>query len=176
MDQQQGQNLHGDILPNYTYLPGVFFFAAILMVNRLFFAVKKTTVPLITSTISLVITLPLYVILGDKFGVSGIAITSSAYSFISFALLLYSWKRIYPESRLHSLLIPIGQILLIGIFGGILAHYLSLISLPSLRIEIADKLLSLIFVTSIPFATVFIILDRIKVISLRSLIKKIIRR
>jgi putative peptidoglycan lipid II flippase len=157
-----------------SYLPGVFFFAAILMVNRLFFAVKKTTIPLITSTISLLITLPLYPILGDKFGVSGIALASSSYSILSFILLVFSWKRYYPQSKLLSLFPRLIKISLIAVAGGLVATLLSKLSLPQFEISTVDRIIRVLVIAGFPFGLCIVGLDRVGILSIRSIVKKII--
>ena len=85
------------------YLPGIFFLSAVIILQRLFYAVKNTKTPLIISTISLILSIPFYKILGDLWGITGISAATSVFSFIAAILIVWQWYRFYPQSKLLSM-------------------------------------------------------------------------
>src|SRR4030042_5064681 len=55
------------------YLPGTFFMSAGLVIMRVYYAMKNTVLPLVISTASVLISLPLYYLLEKVWGAKGIA-------------------------------------------------------------------------------------------------------
>ena len=89
------------------YLPGMFFLSAVIILQRLFYAVKDTKTPLIISTISLILSIPFYKILSDLWGIAGISAATSIFSAIATVLIVWRWYKFYPQSKLLSVLRPI---------------------------------------------------------------------
>ncbi|MBN1981431.1 MAG: murein biosynthesis integral membrane protein MurJ [Chitinivibrionales bacterium] len=77
------------------YLPATFFCAAILVMNRLFYAAHNTVLPMIVSTASVIVTLPLYWLLGKLFSSSGVAAASSICMILQYSVIYVLWNRYY---------------------------------------------------------------------------------
>jgi len=99
------------------YLPGIFFLSAVIILQRLFYAVKDTKTPLIISTISLALSVPFYKILGDLWGISGISAAASVFSAMATALIVMQWYKFYPQSKLLSAIKPIFISVFIAVFA-----------------------------------------------------------
>lgn len=89
------------------YLPGIFFLSAVIILQRLFYAVKNTITPLVISTVSLLLSIPFYKILSDLWGVAGISAATSVFSMIAAVIVIWRWYKFYPQSKLLSVLRPI---------------------------------------------------------------------
>ena len=99
------------------YLPGIFFLSAVIILQRLFYAVKDTKTPLIISTVSLVLSVPFYKIFGDLWGISGISAAASVFSAIATVMIVRRWYKFYPQSKLLCAVKPIFIATLIAVFA-----------------------------------------------------------
>ena len=106
------------------YIPGMFFFSAVLLLNRLFWGLKQTGTTLIISLLTLVITIPLYSTIGIKLGILGIALMGSLAAAINFTLLLFRWKMVYKESLVLPFLMRVSQIAFVSLGAGFLAWFI----------------------------------------------------
>lgn len=86
------------------FLPGAFFLASVLILNRLYYSTKRTITPLVISTITLACVFPLYFLLDKVWGVRGISTASSLYAFLCFFALLFYWKKLNKDSQVFNLL------------------------------------------------------------------------
>lgn len=122
------------------YLPGMFFFSAVLLINRLFFALKQTYTTLFISLATLGITIPLYNFIGLKMGVYGIGLIGSAAAILSFSFLLIRWKQIYPQAQILNLLKKVAHIIAIALISGGISY-----AIGSLELLQANSKLALLF-------------------------------
>jgi len=81
------------------YLPGIIGLSSVIILSRLFYAIKDTKTPLLISTVSLILSLPFYKILGDNIGITGISLSTSIFSLIATLLTLYSWYSFRRKGR-----------------------------------------------------------------------------
>jgi putative peptidoglycan lipid II flippase len=98
------------------YLLGCFSFSASMIVCRLFYAVRNTLLPMLISTSSALLSIPLYFLLGKIMGAQGIAISASISMTVQLVILVYIWyvrhvgiKQIWPS------LLKLFQIVLISL-------------------------------------------------------------
>ncbi len=153
------------------YLPGMFFFSAVLLINRLFFAMKATYTTLIISLITLGITIPLYSTVGISLGVTGIGLMGSLAAILSFSLLLFRWKQIYKESNVKSFLFKIGHIIIVSIVAGGVAFGIQQLPLPDESTLLA-RIIRVSVISVPPLGLALVYFDRVKLLSLRSLLKR----
>jgi len=107
------------------YLPGVFFLSCVIILQRLFYAVKDTLTPLVISTVSLLLSVPFYKILGNLWGISGISAAASVFSALATVMIAARWYKFYPESALAGVLKPIFISLLTAFLAVIIEIYTS---------------------------------------------------
>ncbi|MGM0443101.1 MAG: murein biosynthesis integral membrane protein MurJ [Fibrobacterota bacterium] len=110
------------------YIPGLFFFTAVLILNRLYYAVQRMFTPTIISTVSVLISLPLFFILSSRMGVTGVALPASLFSVIAFTAMIIHWKHLYSESRILTIFPQILRVIILSLPGGISAALLSRLS------------------------------------------------
>ncbi|MDR0304962.1 MAG: murein biosynthesis integral membrane protein MurJ [Chitinispirillales bacterium] len=96
------------------YLPGIFFLSAVIILQRLFYAIKNTKTPLIISTVSLILSIPFYKILSDLWGIIGISSATSVFSAIATILTVWRWHKFYPHTKLLSAVKPVLIAILIA--------------------------------------------------------------
>lgn len=153
------------------YLPGMYFFAGVLMTNRLFFALRQTYTTLIISVITLALTIPVYSTIGVKYGVVGIGLTGSLASFVTFALLLLRWRHIYPESKVNKFVLRTVHISIVAIIAGIAAILLGKLPLPDNHTVWAQAI-RITIQTVPPLLLALVWFDRQKILPLRSLLRR----
>ncbi len=153
------------------YLPGMFFFSGVLLMNRLFFALRQTYTTLIISLITLAITIPVYSTIGLKMGVIGIGLTGSLASFLTFALLLIRWKQIHRESKMKPFIISTVHITIVALVVGAIALALTTIPLPTDQ-TILWQSVRILVQTVPPFLLALIYYDRTNILSIKSLMRR----
>lgn len=154
------------------YLPGTFFMCASLIIVRAFYSMKSTIIPLIISTSSVLICLPLYFYLGGKFGASGIALSTTFSLGITFFALLTVWKYVYKIESLFSVFKSFLVIVLVSGVGFLICKYIKILVMPYTSIVDSEflKNLLLALTTLVPsLLIVTIMLDIFGVSSFREL-------
>ncbi len=128
------------------YLPGAFFCAGVLIITRIFFALKNTLLPLIITTSSVFLCIPFFIVLGNTMGTSGIALSSSISMFISFIAILTAYRIKFGRHNGSRYLKDILYILLTAVLSGgvtlIIKEYL-VSRTPNLENRIAESLIIL---------------------------------
>lgn len=154
------------------FLPGAFFLAAVLILNRLYYSTKRTITPLVISSLSLLVSLPLYFVLDTIWGVRGIALASSLFAIICFVLLVLYWKRLHKESLVLAMLRKLVAIAIVALLiGGA--------TFTTLQIPFVGELsgiVRIILVSAIIGSIAIFVYDRMQIISISSIMKKIRRR
>ncbi len=97
--------------PLEMYMIGAFFCAGVLIINRVFYAMQNTILPLIVSTSAVVLSLPLFFVLSSRLGAQGVALASSLSMLIQFTAMYIIWYRTFPESRQAQT--PVGKLSII---------------------------------------------------------------
>lgn len=105
------------------YLPGAFFYAGVLVINRIFYAMENTLLPLIVSTSVIFSSLPLYYMLGIRYGASGIAASATLAMFILFILMYGIYVKRHRTNQL-TILAKNLLIIIISTLPGMLLGYL----------------------------------------------------
>jgi putative peptidoglycan lipid II flippase len=77
------------------YLVGSFAFSASMIVNRLFYAVRNTFLPMLVSSISTVLSIPLYILFCSWFSAKGIGIAATISMIIQSTVLVIIWYARY---------------------------------------------------------------------------------
>ncbi|MFP4415848.1 MAG: murein biosynthesis integral membrane protein MurJ [Chitinispirillaceae bacterium] len=85
--------------PLSMYLLGAYFCTGVLIINRVFYALQNTVLPLIISTAAVVLSLPVFYILSQQMGAPGVALASSLSMFLQFGAMYLIWYRRFPESK-----------------------------------------------------------------------------
>lgn len=85
--------------PLAMYLLGTFFCAGVLIINRVFYAMQNTVLPLVISTTAVFLSLPLFYFLSNRMGAQGVALASSFSMLLQFAAMYLMWYRKFPETR-----------------------------------------------------------------------------
>jgi putative peptidoglycan lipid II flippase len=98
------------------YLPGILFLSAVIILQRLFYATKNTTTPLVISTFSFIVSIPFYKILSDLWGITGISAATSVFSIIAVILIVWRWYKFYPQSKLLFAFKPVLITILVAVF------------------------------------------------------------
>lgn len=159
------------------YLPGTFFMAGGLVVLRAYYSMKNTILPLLITTASVLLCLPLYYFLEGKMGAEGIAAASSVFVFVSFFLLITLWKIVYKNTFIFSFLKSLLIIILFSSFGFGLCYFIKTI-FSSYVIDISFTLLRnllIIIVAGTPsIVLVVILLEIAGIINLRILITNLL--
>jgi putative peptidoglycan lipid II flippase len=79
---------------NFTlYMGGAFFFSSVLVIYRVFFAMKNTLLPMIVSTASVTVSLPVYILMARAMGGPGIALSVSFSALLQFGIIYGLWNR-----------------------------------------------------------------------------------
>ena len=156
------------------YLPGMFFLSAVIILQRLFYAVKNTKTPLIISTVSLILSIPFYKILSDLWGVAGISAATSVFSFIATVLVIWRWYKFFPQSKLLSLTKPIFLSILVAsgaffIKYWIFAQFPPAENLPERLVKISVAAFPAIIFAAVSFQI-------LGIISIKNLFAKVLRR
>ncbi len=99
------------------YLLGAFCSAVILIVNRLFYALEDTLLPMLVSTLTVLACLPLYGFLGHVMGARGIALAASVSMTIQCAVMLLFWNKRHPNPELKPSLHKFAIILITALLG-----------------------------------------------------------
>ncbi|MCL1946440.1 MAG: murein biosynthesis integral membrane protein MurJ [Chitinivibrionia bacterium] len=150
------------------YLPGIFFLSAVIILQRLFYAVKNTKIPLIISTISLILSIPFYKIFSDLWGISGISAATSAFSAIATFLIVWRWYKFYPQSKLLLMLKPISISVLIAVFAIIIEFFV----LNFINDFTLPKILRLCIISFPAFIFSAIMFNVFGIIKIKDLLKK----
>jgi putative peptidoglycan lipid II flippase len=79
------------------YLLGAFGFSAVMIINRSFYAMQNTLLPMVVSTVTALLTLPLYWIFAGELGASGIALAAVFCMTAQFLVLYLMWLRKFRE-------------------------------------------------------------------------------
>ena len=79
------------------YLLGAFGFSAVMIINRSFYAMQNTLLPMIVSTVAAVLSLPLYWLFCKTMGASGIALAAVLGMTSQFIVLYVIWIKAYWE-------------------------------------------------------------------------------
>lgn len=124
------------------YLLGAYFCAAVLVINRAYFALQKTYTPMIITSISVLLTLPIFLFLTNKMGASGVALAISTSSFIMFVSLYSYWSITHKNNKTLTYISHTIKVVAISLIGGALAHliltsnvYTNLITINNIRIK-----------------------------------------
>ncbi|RPI75269.1 MAG: murein biosynthesis integral membrane protein MurJ [Desulfobacteraceae bacterium] len=99
------------------YLLGAFCSAVILIVNRLFYALENTLLPMLVSTFTVLACLPLYGFLGHAMGAKGIALAASVSMIIQCAVMLLFWNKRHPNPELKSVTYKFALVLVTALLG-----------------------------------------------------------
>ncbi len=153
------------------YLPGMFFFSAIMILNRPFFALRKTYTTLAISLITLAITIPIYSTIGLKLGVIGIGLTGSLASLITYSLLLVQWKKVHPESKVKAFTLRTIHILIVSLAVALVAVALSKLPMPQEQ-TVLWQIVRIIVQSIPPLVLALIYFDRSGILSLKSLMRR----
>jgi putative peptidoglycan lipid II flippase len=87
------------------YLIGAFAFAAMTILNRCFYALQNTLLPMVISTVVALLCIPVYWLLSAQLGARGIALAGSVAAILELLVLTTVWV------RRHGTEAPIGQTL-----------------------------------------------------------------
>lgn len=161
------------------YLPGAFFFAGILIVNRVYFAMKKTILPLVIISSSVFICIPIYIILGNAIGSQGVAIASSCFAFLAFVFLYGIWNRLNKNQETRLFVLTIIQLILITMAGAGLCYAITILleksTSPFSSVLFSNLYICIISSTpSILFTTIMI--DKLNIIDVKTIIRSIKKR
>ena len=156
------------------YLPGIFFLSAVIILQRLFYATKNTLTPLIISTISLFLSIPFYKILSNLWGVAGISAATSVFSAIATILIVWRWYKFYPQSKLLSLMKPLGLSIFIAAAAMFIEFWISSQFSPAQNL--IERLVK-IFASALPALVFAIISFQISgIIDINKLFTKILQK
>ncbi len=153
------------------YLPGMFFFSAVLLLNRLFFALRKTGTTLVISLVTLAVTIPLYSTIGLSLGVRGIGLMASLAAIISFTMLLIQWKRFYNEAAIAPFLLRIAHIAAVAVITALFAVWIGKLPLPDDE-NTLWRIIRIMVMTIPPIAIALIYFDKQKILPLKALLKR----
>jgi len=156
------------------YIPGIFFLSAVIILQRLFYAVKDTLTPLVISTLSLVLSIPFYKILSDLWGVAGISAATSVFSTIATILIVWRWYKFYPQSKLLSVSRPILLSILVAVIALFIEFYIAKQFAPAQNL--LDRIIK-ISVSGFP-ALIFaaVSLQFLKIINIKELFGKVLKK
>jgi putative peptidoglycan lipid II flippase len=157
------------------YLPGAFFASAVLIVNRIFYAMQNTVLPLAVNTVVVLVSLPLYYVLGNTRGAPGLALAATISMLLFSAAMYVLYMRQNPDANIPLMGKKISLICLItvpvtivcwGIKAGVQPH-LSGIAQPTLQN------LGICIAAGIPSAGLALFLiDRCGIEKLRNLLRR----
>jgi putative peptidoglycan lipid II flippase len=86
------------------YLPGALFASVLMIINRVFYAMQRTVLPLVVNTIVVALSLPLYWQLGNTAGVAGLAGAATISMMIFCAAMYGLYLRQYHDATLADML------------------------------------------------------------------------
>jgi len=79
------------------YLLGAFGFSAVMIINRSFYAMQNTMLPMIVSTLTAALSIPVYWFLSQAMGASGIALAAVIGMTAQFLVLYWVWLKRYHD-------------------------------------------------------------------------------
>lgn len=109
-----------DIL--YYYMPVVIGFTIKQIFNRGFYAMKNTTVPIITTTIQVILNIILNYALSNIWGINGLAIASSISSFIACGLSVILFRKKYGPMSFRSFTITTIKLMIASLIMGFVTY------------------------------------------------------
>jgi putative peptidoglycan lipid II flippase len=160
------------------YLLGCFSFSASMIVCRLFYAIRNTLLPMVISTASALLSIPLYFLLGKIMGAQGVAVSASVSMTVQLIILVYLWyvrhigiKQIWPS------LLKLFKIVLISL---ITFPIVSLLKTALAHINIEGLLLKNILVCTtcgvVSLGVVFLLYEVFKIQRISDSFKGLIRK
>ena len=161
------------------YLPGTFFMAAGLVVIRAYYSVKNTLLPLILTTATVLLCLPLFYFLNLKIGSRGIALSSSLFMFLTFTSLMVIWNLIYKNKFIFPFLKSLLFIIIFSIAGLGLCHIIKLSFVPCVSDmpSLLMKNMLIVITAGIPsFILVGLLLEITGILKLKETIRLFRRR
>lgn len=161
------------------YLPATFFMSASLIVVRAYYSMKNTVLPLVISTTSVIICIPLYFYFGRRLGAGGIALTTTISLCVTFFSLIFVWKVVYKIDHLFRFFRSLILIGIIALIGYCLCGYLKSITTPfffSISSIFIKNLLIVISNTIPSLVIVAILLQVTGVCNVKSMIERIVKR
>ena len=103
------------------YLAGTFTFSSYFIVARAFYAMQNMILPMLTSTLTAVITVPMYMVFSRYFGARGIALAAVTGSFLQCMVLYGIWIRYHGSWKsIKALGKALGKIIFFTLLAGIL--------------------------------------------------------
>lgn len=161
------------------YLPGTFVMSASLIIVRAYYSMKNTILPLIVSTSSVILCLPLYSIFGRKIGAGGIALATTTSLWITFFTLIFVWKSVYKIDHLFRFFKSLILILIISFVGFYICVYIKTFTVPyfsSIQSTFIKNLLILTTSLTPPLIVVGLLLNSTGVVNFKMIFRNILKK
>ncbi len=119
------QSTHETVAVFVVYLAGTFAFSAYFIVARAFYAMQNMLLPMATSTVTALITIPLYLFFSRYFGARGIAFAAITGSFLQCGVLYGIWAKRHGSAKMVGEIgMTLGKILIFTFAGSVIGWYL----------------------------------------------------
>ncbi|MBN1758686.1 MAG: murein biosynthesis integral membrane protein MurJ [Chitinispirillaceae bacterium] len=161
------------------YLTGAFSFSAYFIVARAFYAMQNMILPMLTSTVMALITVPMYFLFSRFFGARGIALAAVAGSFLQCGILYGIWaKRHGSGSMVREMGMTIGKIVLCTVVGAVVGilSYRWCGKVVTMENRIFDNGLKILCIAPVMICCIFFLYDRFGIQRFRESLTGLLKR